>query len=493
MSAPHPDAVGSYGPELEAWARDRFGMHPKRTEGHRYFQRLLYAAALQHDANGDLLFPTVLLGTARQSGKSWALREVCMWRLEQGRRWGELQTIVHCAAQLFQAEAVWKPAAHWAGRLPRLASRTPDPTLWDDDTPPTPQLGGYTIRLANGSAQLSRPDGSAWIPQAANDQIGVALSVSLAIVDEAWDVPRWNIDNGLIPTQAEARSPQLWITSTAGKPRTGEVSDLWPFYAAQARGQLTHPSDTLILEWSADPDADPGAVATWRQASPHWDDRRRNLLEREWRKVLDAPAGDKRARAEAAFRMQWLNIWPDGQGTGDRWLSSHATDAVRGELDWPDAGIIGLETRWHPSSDDGQPGRWAVACAIPAGDQVHVKIVRADDLPAVIRLAGDRRIVAHDSVIQQLQAVGRGWRTEPVKSITARSAAQILADLIHRREVRLDGISEDDWSAVRVYPSDAGDVLDARRSLADISAVKAASYAVQAVQAARHTAPVLVV
>ena len=186
-----------------------------------------------------------------------------MWRLEQGDRWGELQTVVHAAAKLSQAEAVWAPAARWAASStprPGPGCTDPQPVLFDLRAAAARRSGPelYDVRRANGSAMIvRREDDSAWIPQAAGDQLGVCLSVSMGLVDEAWDVPRDHVDNGLVPTMAEARSAQLWIVSTVGRPKTGEVSDLYPVYRANGPSSSCRPRGPLIMEWSADPDCRP--------------------------------------------------------------------------------------------------------------------------------------------------------------------------------------------------------------------------------------------
>lgn len=476
MTAAHPKAVGSYGPELLEWSRDKFGMHPKRTTGHRWWQEFVVTVLLQHDDAGDLCFRTALLGTARQSGKSWTLRELAMWRTEQAERFGEVQTVVHAAAKLSQAVGVWSPAARWAERHPIAPTGAAAPGLWDLPTAAAGP-GGWKVRTANGSEAISRRDGSAWVPQAANDQLGVSLSVSLAIVDEAWDVPRWIVDNGLVPTQAEASSGQLLLVSTAGQPRTGEISDLYPSYRVEALAELDAPASTLILEWSADPDADPGDPETWRQASPHWDDRRRTLLEQEWRKAQTSP------QAMAAFRLQWLNQWPDSQDAA-RWIPSRVTAAAdRAVGDPPHLAECAIEASYS------DPGLYAVALAWPAGPGIHARVYPAASLTEALHLADGRRVWAHRAVVESIGP--RHWLTDVMTVDRARAATGALKTILTNGRLGAAGVPDSQWQAAATTPSEGGELLDGKKSTADIHHIKALSWAVWAVESGRSHSGIL--
>ena len=473
MTPPHPLATGSYGPELLEWARPRFGMHPKRTDSHRYWQSLLMCAALQHDAAGNLLFRNVILGTARQCGKSWGLRELCMWRIEQARRFGELQTVVHAAAKLSQAEAIWKPAAMWAARQPKPSRRlSTHPGLWDDAGPQPGVFGPYEVRRANGSAGLFLPDGSGWIPQAANDQLGVSQSVGLAVVDEAWDVPRWVVDSGLAPTQAEAASPQLWVISTAGRPRTGEVSDLYQTYRARALAELSDPHATLIMEWSASPDSDPGSTAAWRAASPHWDARREALLADEWVKAQAGPA------ALSAFRLNWLNQWPDT--TDDvRWLPQTLTDAAEQPVGEPPSGAVAAVD--VALSDRASH---AVALAWTEGDRIHASVTFHDGLAAAAGHTGSRQLWAARPTVE---AIGpRRWGSQAVTAAQQRAATAALRDAVRTGKLRTSGVPPQQWANVVITDSDDGQQIAAKQSGGDVHAVRALSWAVWAIASGRE-------
>src|SRR4029077_19219670 len=93
MTVPHRRATGSLGAEFAAWSEAREG------RGLRWWQRLVAARLLETDRDGRLVWETATLSTARQVGKSWLLRELCLWRgaigggcgggaVERGRRSG---------------------------------------------------------------------------------------------------------------------------------------------------------------------------------------------------------------------------------------------------------------------------------------------------------------------------------------------------------------------------------------------------------------------
>ena len=272
MTARHPEAVGSWGDECLQLA-ESLGLQPKRSAGTRWWQRLVLGRALECDEDGMLVWPMVMLSAPRQTGKSWLERMVCAWRLHQADWFGEEQAVLHMAHKLVAAQEVWRPAA-------RALSQS------------------AKVRWTNGEQQIELDDGSRWMIQAANDGAGVSFSLAMALIDEAWRVPRQVADEAILPTMAESTSPQLWLVSTAGT----SDSDLMMVNRATALAELEEPKrgSTLLLEWSAppDPDLDIDDVSVWRGCAPHWDDRR----------------GDRMATArvkatERAFRQQWLNQW----------------------------------------------------------------------------------------------------------------------------------------------------------------------------------------
>jgi len=364
-----------------AGAAQRFGMHPKRTTEHRWWQELVAHRALEHDARGRLVWRTVVLSTARQVGKSWLLRELCLWRLSQAERLGEVQTVVHAASKLSQAWAVWRPASRWA------------------------RQNGYQVRLANGEQSITAADGSTWGNQAANDDLGVSLSVGLGLVDEAWNVPRDVFENGLEPASAEAADPQMWLVSTANRPRVGDASDLMPTYRGHGLLEMQHPGRLLMVEWSAVSGADRADPDTWRAASPQWSDARAELVAGYLAKATSP-------EAVAAFDMQWLNIWPP------RVVRSAAGSGLVAADDWAVL-VVGGSWRWESVAVEASFGcAPVVAFAARYGAGVVVSVVQSESMQDAAELVAGSGLVPlvgkslmHDPVWSLLGAQPRGATT----------------------------------------------------------------------------------
>jgi len=260
------DVTGSYGGRACEWAEEVLHVEV------RPWQRWALDRALEHRADGSLRWGVVLLSVSRQSGKSIVGRIVCGWRRDRGRDiFGEPQTVVNCANKFQTALELWQGVAYAAQGQ-----------------------HGARVRWARGAEEIGDPFGSRWIVQAATPNLGVGLSVSLGLVDEAWNVERDHVEASLVPTMLERESPQLWIVSTQGD----SGSDLLESYRQQGVKGLADPdqAEVLLLEWSADPSAEVTDRDAWRQASPHWSARREAFI-----------AAQLEILPDEVFRTQILN------------------------------------------------------------------------------------------------------------------------------------------------------------------------------------------
>jgi len=278
MTVPHPAAKGSLGVEFAKFALERSG-RPLR-----WWQRLVAARLLEVDKSGDLLWETMLLSLARQLGKSWFLRELSVWRIHQGGRFGEPQDLMFTGKDVAICREIQRPVRIWAKNQPGL----------------------FKVREVNGQESIEYlPDGSRYMIRAKDAVYG--YSVSCAVADEAWKVKPATIDEALTPTMVERAQPQLLLVSTAHRMSTS----LMLSRRLLALEQLEDGDGDLLIEWSAPPDADLDDVAGWREASPHWTPKREKLIGRQLQAARAGELHDPdEPDPEQSFRAQWLNQWP---------------------------------------------------------------------------------------------------------------------------------------------------------------------------------------
>ena len=278
MTVPHPAATGSIGDQLITFAEERSG------RALRWWQQLVCMRLLEVDADGRLCWEGCVLSTARQVGKSWLLRELCLWRIAQGDRFGEPQDVLHTGKDLAVCKEVQRPARIWA------KART----------------DRFRVREVNGQEEIELlADGSRWMLRAKEAVYG--YSVSLGVVDEGWKVRASSVDEGLTPTMAEREQPQLLLVSTAHRKATALM--LGRRQAALAA--LEDADGDLLIEWSAPDGAPLEDRDAWRQASPHWGPRRDRLITRRFDAMLAGDVDDpEEPDPEQSFRAQWLNQWP---------------------------------------------------------------------------------------------------------------------------------------------------------------------------------------
>jgi hypothetical protein len=454
MTGPHPDAVGSIGPEFEAFVLKRMGSPL------RWWQRLAARRILEVNAKGELCWLTWLLTMSRQSGKSLLMRELALWRLHQSVRFGEPQSVLHIANVLRVGDSVQREARLWAKEQP-----------------------GWKAKAGNGTQELEAPDGSIWRLLAGGGVYG--YSGCLCFVDEAWKIPGAVVDDGLLPTLMERAQPQLGIISTAHHLATGLFVD--------ARLGALGGDGSLLMEWSAGPELQFDSPEAWRAASPHWSPTREKIVRQALAKVLaGSPSGDG-VDSLPSFEAQYLNRWPV--------LMNRAVAELGAPLLVP-----GLWAELEAELDPEGPltfalddvGGEAVVLAI-AGRSGGLSVVEA------YRLVGDRR-PAYEWVRTQSEVrgsstlvIGASLKTEaeshelPVRLQTAgvpetKSALSLLRQVANRRGLRHAGSPDlaEQVESVRVSPT-AGGLYPVGPG--DFSLLKVAAWAVASVERERRGAP----
>ena len=408
MTVPHPDAVGTLGPDFVAWAEARSG----GTRTFRWWQRLAAYRMLEHDAQGRLCWAVavaVLVTVARQVGKSWWLRELALWRMHQADRFGAEQTVVHTGKDLAVCKDVQRPAIVWAKHHPDL----------------------FRVREVNGQESIELlADGSRWLLKAKDAVYG--QSADLAMVDEAWKVTAARIEEGVVPTLVEREQSQLVLVSTAHRLATA----LMIGRRATALAELDSGTGDLLLEWSAPPDAELDDVDGWRAASPHWTPARERLIRKRLTAALSGESDDvDEPDPIAAFTAQWLNRWPARRvaaGKGEALIEAAAWAAVAGDAVTVGPLAVGVEDNYGRGAavaivgqcDDGrlELGGWecstwdeAIGWAVDFAGQRPGSIVTfgksmaasvPDDLAASVRFATSRDTAAGLALLRQLVADG---------------------------------------------------------------------------------------
>ena len=445
-SGRHRACTGTYGPRAIEWLSTVYGLEV------RGWQAYALDRALEHDEMGDLVWGTVIITVARQSGKSFLARAACMWRLHEGRElFGEEQTVLHVANKRETAMEVMRPAGLWA----------------------TERYGKQAVKWGNTRSGIETPGGDRWLIHAANDSAGVGYTVSMVFVDEAWKVGRSVVDDSLAPTMAERSSPQLWLVSTAGD----STSDLLTAYRQRAMDKLTgdDPGDVLLLEWSAPADADPDQVDTWHWASPEWSPRREAFLKKQWAVV-----------ETSAWRTQYLNQWVV---RADHWLKDGIWAATTSDRELPTVGTwsVALE-----SDFDGLGHAVAVACLDADGVIVlrvttHRTILECDEKITQLRREHPTMFVyATPSFIDRMRERIDGL----VGQREAVAATQTLLDVLDRRALAHldDQVLLEHFATSTISRRSAGWVLTAPMGSSGVYAARATMFAIW--QAAKTAKPI---
>jgi len=400
MTVPHPRATGSLGAEFCAWAEAR------EHRPLRWWQQLVATRLLEVDRDGRLVWETATMSTARQVGKSWLLRELCLWRMHQRERFGEPQDVLHTGKDMAVCLEVQRPARVWAkGRK-----------------------NDYRVREANGQVEIELlEDGSRWLLRAKEAVYG--YSVALAVVDEAWKVRAGSVDEGLTPTMAEREQPQLVLVSTAHRKATRLMLE-----ARQvALNALEAPDSDLLIEWSAPEGAEMDDAAAWQQASPHWTTRRRRLVGKALERARAGEIEDPdEPDPEQSFRAQWLNQWPRKLAEPSGATEPLFADGVWAELAMP---VTAASPLYVALEDDYGLGAAVAACRRTDDGRLEVDgWLKGDwdsaiaDLEQLAAATPVRVLLVGASLLDRLPQGWRG-RAKPCGSSETRTGLALLRDL----------------------------------------------------------------
>ena len=307
----------SYGPAVAAWAQKflQIELMP--------WQVNALTAQLMHDDNG-LVFREALISTARQQGKSVALRALIGWWITEFAATQGKQSVLSTANMLDRAEAIFNDLAfvlkeYFDGRIIQ-------------------QMGRKSVTM---------PDGSRWEVRAASNKLHGG-SYDLIVVDELWNVSQSTVDEALRPSQIARPQPLLSMWSTAGD----ESSTAMIQYREQCLAEIERGerSQSLFLEWSMPPGADPKDPPNWAYANPAMG------------KTVTV-AALKAASKKDSFTRAHLNIWQASRGAWDvgAWADYETAEPM------PNGGTLVVDS----SVDD---ARFVGVRGVALDGAIHIKV-----------------------------------------------------------------------------------------------------------------------
>jgi hypothetical protein len=287
MSGRHPRAVGSYGAEVLDWAKREMGVEA------RWWQALAITRQFEHDDDGALVYPEIIDSGPRRIGKSVRLRVSALWRIANAERIGETQLAMLVSKDLAVGKEIHRQAWTWAARR------------------------GWNVVRLGGAQEVQASEDDRWLLRA--DTAVYGYDVGYGQVDESWSVDPTAITDGLEPALLERIWPQLHLTSTAHVKATSLMRR-----RLVAALRAADPNVLLML-WGAHPDAGVADEATWKAASAHWSEARRDLIARKYAAALageDEPEFDDPDPVRG-WAAQYLNVWPrlldSGSSIFPRW------------------------------------------------------------------------------------------------------------------------------------------------------------------------------
>jgi hypothetical protein len=444
----HEAYRGSHGESAAAWIKQAMGLEL------RGWQKYALERALEHDEDGQLLWPTVMITVGRQSGKSVLSRAICMWRLHHAELFGEQQTILHIANKRDTAMEVMRPAGLWA----------------------TEKYGAKAVKWGNSASGITLPSGDRWLIHAANESAGVGYSISMYFADEAWAIKEEVIEGSITPTLLERKQAQGYLVSTAGD-STSQLMIKYRQRAMEKIGQ-ENPGSILLLEWSAPPNADFENPETWKWASPEWSEKRAKFLEQQFESVNPDE-----------FKRQYCNMWIT---KANHWLKTSWWQDTISDKQLPEVGMWNLAVE---SDFDGLGHAVAIAATDESGVIVfrchtYRTIREVDEAITAIRAQHPSitlhvtpgyvdRIKAHiDGLVGQREAV---------------PATQNLLDLFDRKGLAHDGnpMLLEQFAASTIARRQQGWVLSAPQGTSGVYAARAVMFAVA--QASKSPRPVAMI
>lgn len=230
----------SFGPLVSRWASSVLGISLMP------WQETAINGQLSKSAEGsgtDLMFTSSLVETARQQGKSVALKSLAgWWATEFAQMRGQPQFVLLVANRLERASAMLRELA------PIMEAKFGAKAFWS--------FGRESITFADGSMiKVSAASGTAH-----------GMSIDLCLIDELWSVGAEAVFSSFKPAMIARRSPLMSMWSTAGD----ETSTVMQQIESQGINDIDQGkvSKLFFASWSPPPGVNTADRAWWPWANP---------------------------------------------------------------------------------------------------------------------------------------------------------------------------------------------------------------------------------
>jgi hypothetical protein len=278
-----PGVVGSWGPDVEDFARTDLGIRFDR------WQRRAVNRALAFGDDGRLVHRHYLISAGRQNGKTGAVRSLLGWALTAAAmpEWSLLMGLAHDRAQ---------------ARVPYTAVLA--------DLEPIKRRVRSRLALTRYLGIRSDMHGRHREYHTASREARDALrtySVDLAVFDEIRTQRNFDTWAALEPTTRARPEPLVFAISSAGDDASVLLRQWWERGIRIIDG--LEPADGFGMTWyAADDELAPDDPRAIRQANP---------AVAEGRIRIGPVAGSIRSLPTRQYRAETLNLWSEG---ADEWL-----------------------------------------------------------------------------------------------------------------------------------------------------------------------------
>ncbi|GAB3663505.1 hypothetical protein GCM10027596_26760 [Nocardioides korecus] len=422
-------------PSAIAWVEQKLGIRL------RWWQRLAMLRQLEHDAAGRLVWRTVVESGTRRIGKSVRLRSIALWRLEHGVRLFEPgQTVIHFGRKLDVVREVQEQAWPWC------------------------EAQGWAVTRNNNARGVTHPNGARWLAKTS----AYGFDVHLGLADECWDIEPSRISDDLEPAALERESSQVALTSTSHQLATPLMKRRISAAMASDDGR------TLLLLWGVEPGADIESPATWKAASAHWSQDRKEQMAATLAEAQEAEPTLAEPDPVGAWACQYLNVWDlvaRKKVKGEQVVTAESWGELREELPLEDVPASVAVESWFGDGISVALG-WRSGARAAVTVQDHPTLEAA---AAAVSATGYRGVVLVGSSLATDPALA-GLRLQPMTQSPSAAVAELMR-LLGEDAVRHDGDEHLSGQVlgVRTEPGTGGIRLTSRSR---VDAVKAAVWVI---------------